>query len=136
LHAIAKGLYYFIKNEVIEAAYLIIPNIEECLKHILAKNGYSATYVQPNGIEKDKIDINHLVTKCVEHKLINKNTGYILTMLLKPIRDDMAHGKIYGIKYNGSVYVLCYLVLTIILNTQIKYNNIMRSVILKSLANN
>lgn len=112
----AKGLNYFLHNEMLEAVSLLVPQIENSLRHILG----SPSIVHPDLTEKEKIDIHELFDSCVKKEILDeKFRSYledILAHQVYSLRHDIAHGKADDTIGNKDIsYVACILILFLVL---------------------
>ena len=126
-YTITKGLYYFLQNKHIEATYLIVPNIEECLRLILNINGIATNYVKNEKIDQDKIDLKYLLNTCLENKILDETLHYYLNIILiDPIinlRNNTCHGILpYYAPSLQYINILCGILLHCIFYDQIQQN--------------
>lgn len=112
----AKGLNYFLHDQMLEALVLLVPQIENCLRHVLR----SLTIVNSDLTEKNKIKIPELLNSCVENQILNEELKFYLENAIchekDSLRYDIAHGEADDtIGNRDSSYVACMLILFLIL---------------------
>ncbi|MDR3306382.1 MAG: hypothetical protein LBS61_01720 [Endomicrobium sp.] len=112
----AKGLEHLLRNDIIEAAHILIPNAEDCWRNILRKNsGETCIVSNNNGTERDSIDNVKFLEECLEKKLLDEEIVFYLERLLyKPfeLRYKIAHGGLRDETINNAkVYTVCMLIL-------------------------
>jgi hypothetical protein len=112
----SKGLNYFLHNEMLEAVSLLVPQIENSLRHISRR----PRIIRNDLTEKEKIDIHDLFKLCVEEKVLDEKFQFYLKNILvcQPysLRHNIAHGEINNtIGNRDSSYVACILILFLVL---------------------
>jgi hypothetical protein len=111
----AKGIYYFLQGEIMEASHLLIPQIEESLRNLLNQYKETTNVINKDGSEESAINIANLLEKCVEREIFPADLAWILEIYLisKPInlRSYIAHGKMGDdVQNNIDIKMLCYIV--------------------------
>ncbi|XWO13465.1 DUF4209 domain-containing protein [Candidatus Hepatincola sp. Pdp] len=112
---VAKGFYYFLKQDMIEASYLMIPIIEEILRYFISFYENISIINNKSGEEKEKIGIEWFIDKCLAHKIFEDDLAWFLktTLTQKPnlnLRNDITHGLMHQ-HYAYSNYHICLLYL-------------------------
>jgi hypothetical protein len=110
----AKGIYYFLRGEIMEASHLLIPQIEESLRNLLKQHKETTNVINKDGSEESATNIANLLKKCVEREIFPADLAWILEIYLisKPInlRSYIAHGKIGDDVQNDiNIKMLCYI---------------------------
>ena len=110
----SKAFYYFLRFEMLEAVTLLIPQIENSLRHILSplKN---TDVIRADGRELSVIDIERLLSLCKELKLLTDTESFYLeTILCHPVfalRHVIAHGKAKDtVGNNMHSFMMCFLI--------------------------
>jgi hypothetical protein len=124
----AKGLYHFLKFEIMEAVFLLAPQIENSLRYILKNAGVNTDVIRPDKIEQSKIDIKEIIELCSSNNLLSKtHLFYLEKILINPsfsLRHDIAHGKAEdSIEKSSHSFVLCFLVFHLIMIRKIEDYN-------------
>jgi hypothetical protein len=101
---------------MLEAVSLLVPQIENCLRHVLK----SPTIVEPNLTERNKITIKELLKSCIEKEILDEKLKFYLENAVyhekDSLRYDIAHGEADDtIGNRDSSYVTCMLILFLIL---------------------
>ncbi|MDR0942278.1 MAG: hypothetical protein LBM19_01505 [Holosporales bacterium] len=109
----AKGIYYFLIEEFLEASHLLVPQVEKCLRNLLFSR--RVTSVIKDKREESKTNIKGLLDKCLEGKIIGEDLGWLLeTYLISDavnIRHNIAHGNMGDEgERNLDVIALCYII--------------------------
>ena len=114
-----RGLFYFFKGYHIEAATILIPLLENSLRHILSVK-YPMIYKEnAQDVFKNHIDLSDLIKKVKEEKLLDEAIIYHLEDLITDprynIRNYIAHG-LYPehMFYSVDVSILLYIIFVII----------------------
>lgn len=91
----AKGLYYFLKQDMMTSAALLVPQLENSFRHIL----YGLELITKShkeGKQEYKIELQWFLDTLLERKLIGNEMYFNLGMLLCDdsfnIRNELAHG--------------------------------------------
>lgn len=91
----AKGLYYFLKQDMMTSAALLVPQLENSFRHIL----YGLELITKShneGKQEYKIELQWFLDTLLERKLIGNKMFFNLGMLLCDdsfnIRNELAHG--------------------------------------------
>lgn len=91
----AKGLYYFLKQDMMTSAALLVPQLENSFRHIL----YGLELITKShkeGKQEYKIELQWFLNTLLERKLIGNKMFFNLGMLLCDdsfnIRNELAHG--------------------------------------------
>jgi len=115
----ARGLYHFLKSDMLEAISMLVPQVENCLRYVLKNNGINTDSITSDGIERNKIDLRCLLKLCEKQNLFNKKELYYSRKILHEtqiaLRHNIAHGKIEDRnKTDNHSYVICYLIFYIV----------------------
>ena len=104
----ALGLAYFIKGQFIEAGSLLIPQIENCFRHILAP--YMPTFRLEKETSESYIKVEALINELAERKIIPQHMAFNFQMLLVEkafnVRNDIAHGKVVHQQFSTAPFVM------------------------------
>ncbi len=92
----AKGLYYFLKCMYIEAATILIPLVENSLRHILSVSRSTIHKKDKEDIYANKIEIEGLINLVNVEKILDENLLFHLKDLIVDsrynVRNYIAHG--------------------------------------------
>jgi hypothetical protein len=115
----AKGIYYFIKCQYLEAATILVPLIENSLRHILSINQPTIHKLDSSEIFANKIDLNELFDLVMQQNIVDNNLLWHLKELMTDsrinIRNYIAHGLFpYNYFYSEEVIVLLFLIFALI----------------------
>jgi hypothetical protein len=118
----AKGIYYFLRQEQLEASRLLILQIEKCLRHLLSQDEPTRK-VKNDGSEESETNIPSLLKACVENGHLSNNEARILRIYLTHklinLRHKAAHGLIDDKEATDcDAKFLCYMILCIVLKKQ------------------
>ena len=114
----AKGAYRFLAGDDIEAAHLMLPQLENSLRHVLALNGIESNRINPDGTQEEAM-LSRLLDD-YRDPLQNIIPAAILLevdMLFNfrggsSVRNELAHGKMgHGAFWNPDVIYATWLVL-------------------------
>lgn len=99
----AKGVMHFLSGDYMEAAHLLIPQLENSLRHILSENGINTTAIDKDGIQTEAslsilLNPEHMWRKELE-EIISVEHIYEMDLLFHfpggpSLRNQMAHGKV------------------------------------------
>ena len=122
-----RGLYHFFKGYYIEAATILIPLLENSLRHILSTK-YPMIYKEnAQDVFKNHIDLTDLIKKVKEEKLLDEAIIYHLEDLITDprynIRNYIAHG-LYPqhMFYSSDIILILYMIYTIIAESYFSKN--------------
>lgn len=106
----ALGLAYFVRNKMVEAASILIPQIENSLRHILSLQ-IPMFHIKKDGTYEDKIEIKFILEEALKKNVIDDVLYFNLEKLIidrsSNLRNKLAHGSL-KINYFRSVdMVLC-----------------------------
>ncbi|MDR0968367.1 MAG: DUF4209 domain-containing protein [Holosporaceae bacterium] len=110
----AKGIYYFLREEFLEASHLLVPQVEQCLRNLLSLKVPTST-VTEDKTELYDTKIKWLLKQCVKQKIFDGDLDWVLELYLitEPLnlRNKIAHGLVGDdIARNIDAIVLCYLI--------------------------
>jgi hypothetical protein len=127
----AKGINYFLHGQILEALFLLVLQVENCLRYVLYNEaGINTNIVKGDGTEKNKIDIEELLGLCQENGILDeKIVFYLKDFLVKSnlsLRNQIAHEVSDNIANDTAAYPCCALILFLVLkrtgNAEIKCN--------------
>jgi hypothetical protein len=113
-----KGLYKGFIGELPEAIHLLLPQLENSMRHILKMNGGIDTYVDKDGIQRVKMLDDLLRDEKIE-SAFGKNIIEVLKTILTAkdgpnLRHEMAHGMMdYSDCHSNSAMYFCWLMLSL-----------------------
>lgn len=92
----AKGLFHGLEGDFIEAAHLLIPQIENSLRFLLRKKGIVTSKIDSNGIQNER-NLNDILYISETEEIFGKDIIFDLQGLLVErfganLRHRMAHG--------------------------------------------
>ena len=109
---IAKGIYSFLKDDMIEAAHFLILQFEDCLRYLLEPT-VSTTKLVNNYEEEKNTAIKTLLDKCVENGILPEGLAWFFYSYLvvknKNLRNSISHGFMPDRDYySQEVRITCY----------------------------
>jgi hypothetical protein len=118
-HIFAKGLYYFLTRKPLESASILIPQIENSLRYLLS-NHVATFKLKTDGTQESKIDIDDLLGKASQHKILPEWFIFNLSLLIGKencnLRNSFAHGKLsYSNFYQASTRILLWLIFWVVM---------------------
>jgi hypothetical protein len=116
-HTMALGFARFFQGDFISASYILIPQLEECIRHLIRSGGGDPSKIMPDMLEEDR----PLSALLVEHKekllkMFGQNLFDEIELLFvfRPgpaLRHEFAHGKIgAGNCFDPNVIYSCWLI--------------------------
>jgi len=113
----ALGFARFFQGDFISASYILIPQLEECIRHLIRSGGGDPSKIMPDMLEEDR----PLSALLVEHKekllkMFGQNLFDEIELLFvfRPgpaLRHEFAHGKIgAGNCFDPNVIYSCWLI--------------------------
>ena len=114
-HTMAFGFAKFFQGDFISASYILVPQLEECIRHLIRSGGGDPSKIMPDMLEEDR----PLSALLVEHKqklleIFGQNLfdEIELMFVFRPgpaLRHEFAHGKIgAGRCFDPSVIYACW----------------------------
>lgn len=114
---ISRGIYAFLINDFMSAAYFLILQFEDILRFILFQTEV-ITVFKNREIEENLIKIDYLLDKCLEHKIFDENIVWFfksyLTDKQKNLRNLIAHG-MFSNYASQDIGIVCYAITWLIL---------------------
>ena len=115
---IAKGIYAFLKGDMIDAAHFLVIQFEDCLRHLLEP--LEPTMKIINSYEEKNINIDFLLKKCVEKNIFPEGLAWFFYCYLvaknKNLRNLIAHGMLSDKHYHSyEVGIICYGIIYLVL---------------------
>lgn len=91
----AKGLYYYLIGEYLEAACILIPAFENSLRHMVSIK-HPTTYFKKDDVEFDKISIDEMITTLEQDgvitSVVSMNLKYFFGSNEINLRNNLMHG--------------------------------------------
>ena len=115
----AKGTYYFIKCQYLEAATILIPLVENSLRHILSIKQPTIYKFDSSEIFANKIDLRDLLDSVIKENILDNNLLWHLKDLMIDdrinIRNYIAHGLYpYDYFYSEEISLLLFIIFALI----------------------
>ncbi len=109
---IAKGIYSFLHNDMMEAGHFLILQFEDCLRFLLEQKEITIK-IKDNASEENYTNIKSLLDKCVANNIFPEGLAWFfesyLVVKAKNIRHNIAHGKLQDNNYfSTEMTILCY----------------------------
>lgn len=122
---IAKGIYYFLQNDMMEAGHFLILQFEDCLRFLLEPKEITIK-IKDNASEENYTNIKSLLDKCVENKIFPEGLAWFfesyLVVKAKSVRHNIAHGKLHDNNYYSTdITILCYGIIYLVLYHNAKH---------------
>lgn len=125
----AKGIYYFLKQKFIEAATILIPLVENSLRHVLSENQPTIYKKNDEEIFSNKIRIDELIGLVQKENLLDATLLFHLKELVSNsrynVRNYIAHG-LYPEEmfYTKHIIVLLFIIFVLSLDRVYNYEDI------------
>ena len=105
-----RGLTAGLKGDFLLAAHLLIPQIENSLRYMIAQSGQEPTRLFGNG-DQDREGLKALLTNPTVEQIFGKDATYALKTILTnkvygDLRNQISHGYISSIEANGDASVM------------------------------
>lgn len=106
----ALGLAYFVRDKMIEAASILIPQIENSLRHILSLQT-PMFHIKKDRTYEDKIEIKSILEEALKRKIIDDVLYFNLEKLIIDrsinLRNKLAHGNLKSNYFRSIDMVFC-----------------------------
>ncbi len=116
-HTMALGFARFFQGDFISASYILIPQLEECIRHLIRSGGGDPSKIMPDMLEEDRplsallVEHKEKLSKMFEQNLFDEIE---LLFVFRPgpaLRHEFAHGKIgAGNCFDPNVIYSCWLI--------------------------
>lgn len=115
----AKGIYYFLKCQYLESATILVPLVENSLRHILSIKQPTIYKFDSSEIFANKIDLRDLFDSVMKENILDNNLLWHLRDLMIDdrinIRNYIAHGLFpHDYFYSEEVAVLLFIIFALI----------------------
>jgi hypothetical protein len=109
---IAKGIYGFLNQDLIDAGHYLIMQLEDCLRHLLYPTVITSR-VEPDNSQEYLTNISYLLDNCVKKEIFPENLAWLFKIYLTTpegkTRHEIAHGTLSDRGYSGyNVAVVCF----------------------------
>lgn len=125
----AKGIYYFLKQKFVEASMILVPMVENSLRHILSEKQPTIYKKNAEEIFSNKIKIYDLIELVQKENLLDTTMSFHLKELMTDaqynVRNYIAHG-LYpeDMFYTKHVIVLLFIIFVLSLDMAYSYEDI------------
>lgn len=115
----ASGIEAGFRGDFVTAVHLLGPQIENSVRHVLVLNGFLASSLSSQGIQKER-DLNHLLYQPYAEQVFGEDLVFDMrTLLVNPhgenLRNRMAHGLMSASEFaTGSAVYLWWLTINMI----------------------
>lgn len=115
---VAKGIYAFLKDDMMVAAHFLICQFEDCLRYVL-EHIETTMKIVSNHEEEKNTSIEYLLGKCVENNILPDGLAWLFNSYFvvknKNIRNSLAHGFMIDQHYYSlDVQIVCYCIMYLV----------------------